>query len=143
MSNTVQKEYCVKIKLKALDWQWVTMISWCQINCLGHNFPVMHKIKSKTHIIFGEFKGNIWKINLFLWNIFRFPVLTPYFLLIQMIIPYRCLTSYLSCLCSTTVHSVVLLLFWVVQVKMQKTIASCWFHKKFNLLEKFDFWPLL
>ena len=50
--NDLQKEYCVMIKLIALDWQWVTLISWCQINRLGHTSPVMHKIVGKTHDIF-------------------------------------------------------------------------------------------
>ena len=40
--NELQKEYCVKIKLIALDWQWVTLISWCQMNRDGHSFPVKH-----------------------------------------------------------------------------------------------------
>ena len=28
--NELQKEYCVKIKLKALDWQWVALMYGCQ-----------------------------------------------------------------------------------------------------------------
>ena len=49
---------------------------------------------------------------------------------------HTCLTSCWSCLCSTTGHSVVLLLFWVVRVKKQQTIASSWFHWRLNFLEK-------
>ena len=46
--NELQKEYCMKIKLIALDWQWVTLISWCQMNYLGHSSPVMHNVEGKT-----------------------------------------------------------------------------------------------
>ena len=38
--NKLKKEYCVKTKVIALYWQWVTLISWCQMNCVGHSSPV-------------------------------------------------------------------------------------------------------
>jgi hypothetical protein len=47
--NELQKEYCVKTKLIALDWQWETLISWCQMNRLGHSSSVMHNVEGKTH----------------------------------------------------------------------------------------------
>ena len=34
--NKLQKEYCVKTKIIALDW------SWCQMNRNGHSSPVKH-----------------------------------------------------------------------------------------------------
>ena len=109
----LQKEYCVKIKLIALDWQWVTLISWCQMNRLGHSSPVMHKIEGKTHNILEKLKITSGKSTLFwhfLWSIFRSPVLISEFLLIKnnnTPILHTCLTSCWSCLCSTTGHSVV------------------------------------
>ena len=62
-------EYCVKIKLIALDWQWVTLISWCQMNCLGHCPPVMHKVEGKTHTILEKLKITSGKSTLF-WHFF-------------------------------------------------------------------------
>ena len=47
--NELQKEYWVKIKLIALDWQWVTLISWGQMNRLGHSSSVMYNVEGKTH----------------------------------------------------------------------------------------------
>ena len=49
--NEFQKKYCIKTKLIALDWQWVTLRSWtwCQMN---HNCPsssVENKIEGKTY----------------------------------------------------------------------------------------------
>ena len=35
-------KYCVKTKLIALDWQWVTLRSWCQMKRNGHSSPVKH-----------------------------------------------------------------------------------------------------
>ena len=36
----LQKEYCVKTKVIALDWQWVTFRIGCQMNRNGHSSPV-------------------------------------------------------------------------------------------------------
>ena len=47
--NELHKEYCVKTKLIPLDWKWVTLICWCQMNCGVHSSPDMHKIDGKTH----------------------------------------------------------------------------------------------
>ena len=88
--NELQKEYCVKIKLIALDWEWVTLISWCQMNRLVHSSLVMHKVDAKTHTILEKLKitsGKSTLFCLFLWSIFRSPVLTSEFLLLQIFIP--------------------------------------------------------
>ena len=63
--NELQKEYCVKIKLVALDWQWVTLIFWCQMNRLGHSSRVMHKVEGKTHKFFEKLKITSQKSTLF------------------------------------------------------------------------------
>ena len=88
--NELQKEYCVKKKFIALDLQWVTLISWFQMNRLGHSSPVMHKVEGKTHTILEKLKIMSGKSTLFwhfLWSIFRSPVLTSEFLSIKIIIP--------------------------------------------------------
>ena len=132
--NELQKEYCVKIKLIALDWQWVTLISWCQMNRLGHSSPVMHKVQGKTHTVLEKLKitsGKSTSFRLFSKSIFRSPMLTSEFLLIKNTpILHTCLTLCWSCLCSTTSHSVVKFFWGVVRVKKQKTIASSRFHRK-------------
>ena len=72
--NELQKEYCVKRKHIALDWQWVTLISWCQMNRLGHSSQVMHKVNifkklkitSPKSNLFGLFLRSIFLINFFL-----------------------------------------------------------------------------
>ena len=63
--NELQKEYCVRIKLLALDWQWVTLISWWQMNRLGHSSPVMHKVGGKTHTMLEKLKIMSGKSTLF------------------------------------------------------------------------------
>ena len=76
--NELQKEYCV------------TLISRVQMNRLGHSSPVMHKDEGKTHTILEKLKIASGKSTLFwhfLWSIFRSPVLTSEFLLIQILIP--------------------------------------------------------
>ena len=140
--NELQKEYCVKMKLIALDWQWVTLICWCQMNRLRHSSTVMHKNEGKTHTILEKMKITSGKSTLF-WHFF-----VKYFQITcvdiwtslnknnNTPILHTCLTSCCSCLCSTTGHLVVNIFWGVVQVKMKKTIASSWFHRKLNFLEK-------
>ena len=61
--NELQKEYCVKIKLLALDRKHVTLMSWCQMSRDIHSSPlVMHKVEGK-HIIFGEIEVNVIKLD--------------------------------------------------------------------------------
>ena len=84
--NELQKEYCEKLKLIALDWKWVTLISCFQMNRLGHSYWVMHKVEGKTHYIFEKLNITSQKSTLFLhflWSNFRSPVLTSEFLLIK------------------------------------------------------------
>ena len=45
--NELQKEYFLKTKIIALDWIWVTLWSWCQMNRNGHSFPVKHHVGGK------------------------------------------------------------------------------------------------
>ena len=70
--NELQKEYCVKTKAIALEWQWVTLRSWCQMNHNGHSSPVRHKIEGKPHKILEKLKITSGKSTLFghfLWSI--------------------------------------------------------------------------
>ena len=88
--NELLKEYCVKIKLTALDWQWVTLISWCQMNRHGQSSPVMHNVEGQTHKHLEKLKIMSKKYTYFWhfwWSIFRSPELTYVFLLKKMIIP--------------------------------------------------------
>ena len=63
--NELQKEYCVKIKVIALDWQWVTLRLWCQMNRKGHSSPVKHKVVGKPHKILEKSKIASEKSTLF------------------------------------------------------------------------------
>ena len=143
--NELQKEYCVKIKLIALDWQWVTMISWCQMNRLGHSSPDMHKVEGKTHTILEKLRIMSGKSTLF-WHFFvKYFQITCVDIWISLnknnntLILHTCLTSCWSCLCSTTGDLVVKFFGGVVRVKKQKTIASSWFHRQLKILEKLIF----
>ena len=67
--NELKKEYCVKIKLIAHDWQCVTLISWFQMNHYVHSSPDLHKVEGE-HIFFLEkLKITPWKSLLF-WCFF-------------------------------------------------------------------------
>ena len=136
--NKLQKEYCMKIKVIALDRQWVALISWCQMNRLGHSSPVMHKIEGKTNNILEKLKITSGKSTLF-WHFFvKYFQITCVDIWISLNkknntpILHTCLTSCWSCLGSPTGHLVVQCFFWVVRVKKQKNIASSWFHRKLN-----------
>ena len=63
--NELHKEYCVKTKVIALDWQWVTLRSGCQMNCNGHSSPVKHKVEGKPHKMFEKLKIMSEKSTLF------------------------------------------------------------------------------
>ena len=143
--NELQKEYCVKTKVIALDWQWVTLRSGCQMNRNGHNSPVKHKVEGKPHKIFEKLKIMSGKSTLFvhfLWSIFRSPVFTSVFLLIQMILPLYFTHVWLR------VDLIFTLLmdiwwfcfgFWVMQVRKKKTWPSSWFQGKANFFENLNF----
>ena len=88
--NELQKEYCVKTKVIALDWQWVTLRSWCQMNRNGHSSPVKHKVEGKQKNILEKLmitSGKSTFFGHFFVKYFRSPVFTSVFLLIQMIKP--------------------------------------------------------
>ena len=57
----------------------------------------------------------------------------------NILILHTCLTSSSSCLCSTADYLMILLWFWVLQVKKTKTIVSSWFHWKLNFSENLIF----
>ena len=81
--NELQKEYCVKTKVIALDGQWVTLRLWCQMNRNGHSSPVKHKVEGKKLKILGRLKitsGKSTLFGIFLWSIFMSPVFTSVFL---------------------------------------------------------------
>ena len=147
--NELQKEYCVKTKIIALDWQWVTLRAWCQMNRNGHSSPVKHKVEGKPHKILEKLKITSGKSTLIGHFFVKYFQITCVHICISPnknhIIPilYICLISCWSCLRSTAGYLVVPLWFWVVRVKKKKTIASSRFHRKFNFSEKSDFQPLL
>ena len=131
----------MKTKVIALNWQWVTLRSWCQMNHNGHSSPVKHKVEGKPHKILEKLKitSGKWTIfGHFLWIIFRSPVVTYVFLLIQMIKPLYFTHVWLR------VDLIFALLmdiwrFLVVRVKKKKTRASCSFQGKVNLFENLIF----
>ena len=121
-----RKKYCVKTKVIALDWQWATLSSWCQMNCNGHSSPVKHKVESKPHKMLEKWKKKKpWKSTIVghLFCEFITPIL------------HTCLPLCWSYLCSTDGYLVVLLWFWVMRVKKQKTRASSWFQGKVSFYE--------
>ena len=65
--NELHKEYCLKIKLIALDWYWVTLISWCQQKRDIHSSPVMHKVEGKTHKVLEKLTVAFWKPAIFVF----------------------------------------------------------------------------
>ena len=144
--NELQKYYCVKITLISLDWQWVTLISWCQTNHDIHSSPVMHTVEGKTHTILDKFKATSWKLA-FLWerekNILRSPVFTSVFILIQMIIPLYFKHIWIRV---DFVFALLLTIQWfcigfgLCKWKNKKRRASCWLQRKLNFSEQILFW---
>ena len=168
--NELQKEYCVKTKVIALDWQWVTLRSWCQMNRNGHSSPVKHKVegkppsiklkanhrnghsspvkhkvKGKPHKILEKLKITSGKSTLFghfLWSIFRSPVFTSVFLLIQMIKPLYFTHAWLRV---DLIFALLMDIWWFCfgfrscKWKRKKTRASSWFQGKVNFFENLIF----
>ena len=101
---------CIRNKC---DWQLVTLISWCQMNRLGHSSPVMHKVEGKTNTILEKLKMTSGKSTLFWKNFVKYFQITRVDIWISLNknnntpILHTCLTSCWSCLCSTTGHAVV------------------------------------
>ena len=109
-------EYCLKTKVIALDWQWVTLGSWCQMNRNGHCSPVKHKVEGKPHQILGKNGDNVWKIHLFgkkICEVFLGQLCSHLYISLNTndITPilHTCLTSCWSGLCSTALYLVILL----------------------------------
>ena len=116
---------------------------WCQMNRLGHSSPAMHKVEGKTHTILEKLKITSGKSTLFWYLVVKYFQITCVDILISLNknnntpILHTCLTLCWSCLCSTTGHSVVkFFLGGCASAKVKKTIASSWFHRKLNFLEK-------
>ena len=139
--NELQKEYCVKTKVIALDWQWVTLGSWCQMNRKGHSSPVKYKVDGKPHKILEKLKitsGKSTLLDFFLLNIFRSPVFTSVFLLIQMIVP---LYFAHVLLCVDLIFPLHVDIWWLCfcfgscQWKRKKTRVSSWFQGKVIFFE--------
>ena len=63
--NELQKEYCAKTKVLALDWQWVTLRSRCQMNHNSYSSPVNNKVEGKPHQILEKLKITSGKSTLF------------------------------------------------------------------------------
>ena len=121
--NELQKEYCVKTKVIALDCQWVTHRSWCQMNRNGHSSPVNHKVEGKPHFFVKYFL--VTSVHICIYP--NTNDITP--------ILHTCLTLCWSYLRSTEGYLVVLLWFWVVLVNKKKTRASSWFQGEINFFE--------
>ena len=107
----------------------LTMISCCQMNCLGHSSPVMHKVEGKTHTILEKLKIMSGKSTLF-WNFFvEYFHITCVDIWISLnknnntTILHTCLTSCWSCLFSTTSHLVVTFFGGVVRVKKKNNYS--------------------
>ena len=111
------------------------------MNRLGRRSPAMHEVEGKTPKFLEKLKITSRTSNIFGHFFGKYFQITCVDICISLIknnntpIHHTCLTLCWSCFHSTTGHSVVSLLFWVMQVKKQKTIASSWFHEKLSLLE--------
>ena len=145
VSEWVTERYCVKTKLIALDWQWVTFRSWCQMNRNGHSSPVKHEVEGKPHESLEKLKITSIKSTLFGIFFVKYFQITCVDICISLNtidnnpILHTCLTLSWSFLRSTAGYLMVPLWFWVLQVKKTKTIASSWFHEKLNFSEKSNF----
>ena len=105
--NELQKEYCVKTKIIALDWQWVTLRSWCQMNRNGHRSPVKHKVEGKPHKILEKLKITSGKSTLFgHFFVKQFQITCVHICIYpntndNTLILHTCLTLPWCCVCST------------------------------------------
>ena len=139
--NELQKEYCVKTKVIAPDWKWVTLRSWCQMNRNGHSSPVKHKVEVKPNKIFEKLKITSRKSTLFghfLSSIFRLPVFTSIFLFIKMIFPLYFTQVWL---CVDLFFSLLMDIWWFCFGfgSSDWKRASSWFQGKVNFFFKPDF----
>ena len=123
--NELQKEDCVKTKVIELDWQWVTLRSWCQMNC-NSSSPVKHKVEGKPNKILEKLNKNSGKSTSFGHIFVKYFWVTCVHICIYLntnaITPILLtfLTLCWSCLLSTAEYLVVLLWFLIVQVKKTK-----------------------
>ena len=146
--NELQKEYCVKIKLLALDWQWVTLISWCQMNHLGHSSSVMQNVEGKTHKRLEKLKimsRNYPRFWHFLMEYFQITWVDIHISLNKndnTPILHTCLTLCWSCLCPIAGYLVDPLWFWVLRVKIKKLYRQVGVIESIFFLENFDLLPL-
>ena len=137
--NELQKEYCVKTKIKALDWQWVNLRSWWQMNRNSHSSPVKHKVEGKPKNNLEKLKITLEKSTLFGHFFVKYFQITCVHISVSLNIddntpiPHTCLTLYWSFLRSTAGYLMIRIWFWVVQMKKTKIIVSSWFYEKSNL----------
>ena len=128
----------------ALDWQWVTLRSWCQMNRNFYSSPVKHKVEGKPHKTFEKLKRTSEKSTLFghfLWSIFRWHVFTYIFFLIRIILPLYFTHVWL---CVGYVFALLLAIWWFCfgfgdVSEKEKTRASSWFQGKVNYFEHLIF----
>ena len=143
--NELQKEYCVKTKVIALNWQWANLRSWCQMNRNGHSSPVKHKVEDKPHKMLEKLKITSGKSTLFghfLWSIIRSHRLTFIFLhnTNDIKTEMKWYTSHMSdfmFILSSLYwwYWGVLLWFWVVRVKKKKQERQVGFKERLTFLK--------
>ena len=116
----------MKTKVIALDWQWVTLRSWCQMNHNGYSSPINNKVGGKPHQILEKLKITSGKSTLFGHFFVKFFWITCVHICISLntieitLILHTCLTLCWSCLCSIARYLVDPLWFWVVRVKKKE-----------------------
>ena len=135
----------MKIKLIALDWQWVTLISWCQMNRLVHSSPVMHNVEGKTHKLLEKLKITSKKYT-YIWHfLMKYFQITWVDIHISLNkndntpIVHMCLNLVWSCLCSIAGYLADPLWFWVLRVRNQKTLPSSYVDRNFIFFRKIGF----
>ena len=139
----------MKKKLIALDWNWVTLIYWCQKNCDVHSSPAMPKVEGNPHKFLEKLKVTSRKSTFFGHFFLKFSQITFVNICNSLntnyITPilYTCLTLFWY------IFTLLLTIWWFhfgfgsCKWKIQNTIVSSWFHGRLYFSEKFNFHPLL
>ena len=142
--NELQKEYWLKTKVIALDWKWVTLRSWCQVNRKGHISPFKQKVDGEPLKILEKLKITSGKSTLFghfFWSILGHLCSHLYFSEYKLYYPY---TSHMS----DFVLILSLLYRWIFgdyafvlghASGKEKTRLSSWFQGKVNFFENLIF----
>ena len=142
--NELQKYYCLKTKLIALDWQWVTLISWGQKNRDIHSSPVMYKVEGKTQKLLE--KLNVLKIGHCLKFVCKvFSDHLCWHILIKKIIPLNFIHVWL---CADLVFAILIAIHWfrfcfgLCGVKTNNTYSQVGYHQKLTFFLTLDFLQL-